>query len=94
MIISQELALGDTTRSPAKVIDEDGNCLGLVYLTEYGSRRRSPESEEAARRLVACWNACIGMSTEDVEAWATENKRKRDALAADEAISSRPASAQ
>lgn len=88
MIITQELALADTTHSPARVVDEDGNCLGHVYLTEYGSRRRTPQSEEAARRLVACWNVCVGMSTEDVESWAAENKRKRADLAADEAINS------
>jgi hypothetical protein len=29
---------------------------------------RSPHCEETARRLVACWNACEGIDTEDLEA--------------------------
>ncbi|WP_150609350.1 hypothetical protein [Pandoraea cepalis] len=86
MVISQEIKLADTTCSPARLVDEDGKCLAHVYLTEQGSRRRSPQSEEAARRLAACWNVCVGMSTEDVESWAAQNKRKRESLAADEAI--------
>lgn len=89
MPINEELNLVDLKRSPAHLQLEDGSVLALVYLTEMGSRRRTPQSEERARRLLACWNACVGMSTEDIESWAAENKRKRAALAADEAFNSR-----
>lgn len=84
-VSGQELCLGDKHRSPAKLFCGD-DVFAMVYLTDHHTRRRTTESEERARRLVACWNVCVGMSTEDVEAWAAENKRKRDALAADEAL--------
>lgn len=87
MIHNEELSLPNTNASPARLFtDADPVAMGLVYLTEGGSRRRSPQSEERARRLVACWNALIGMSTEDIETMAAEAKRKRQVLAADEAL--------
>jgi hypothetical protein len=89
MTINDELTLVGLDRSPAQLRFDDKSVLALVYLTDFGSRRRTAESEERARRLVACWNACVGMSTEDIESWAAENKRKRDALAADEAFNNR-----
>jgi hypothetical protein len=89
MTINEEVTLAGTTHSPAQLQFEDKSVLALVYLTDFNSRRRTPESEERARRLAACWNACVGMSTEDIESWATENKRKRAALEADEAFNSR-----
>lgn len=86
MIHATEVRLVETERSPGRLVTEEGSCLALVYLTENGSRRRTPQSEEYARRLVACWNVCVGMSTEDIESWATENKRKRAGLSKDEAL--------
>ncbi|VWC80555.1 hypothetical protein BLA39750_01166 [Burkholderia lata] len=88
MIHATEVRLVETERSPGRLVTEEGSCLALVYLTEDGSRRRTPESEEYARRLVVCWNVCVGMSTEDIEAWAAENKRKRADLSKDEALAS------
>lgn len=33
----------------------------------------APENEENARRLAACWNACMAISTETLERIATRN---------------------
>jgi hypothetical protein len=49
---------------------------------------RSPHCEETARRLVACWNACEGISTEALEVdgnlgngWRLATYAMRDAIA-------------
>ncbi|MBB5546524.1 hypothetical protein [Paraburkholderia fungorum] len=86
MIHSKEIRLEGTQRSPARLVIDDGDCFALVYLTDQEKHRRTAETEERARRLVACWNACVGMSTVDVESWAAETKRKRAALETDEAL--------
>lgn len=83
---NEELVLASTHRSPARLcISDESSALAMVYLTDAQSKKRTPVSEERARRLVACWNALVGMSTEDIEAMALENKRKRQSLEADEA---------
>lgn len=46
------------------MIDEDGNWwLALIM----NSRQATPTQVENLRRLAACWNACIGMPTDDLE---------------------------
>ena len=40
------------------------------------------DDEEVARRLVACWNACRGFTTEEMEAWSFQMEDARKALAA------------
>ena len=83
----QRVQLVSTARSPAKlnIVGDASSAFAVIYLTDTVTRKRTPESDERARRLAACWNALVGMSTEDVEAMAVENLRKREALAADEA---------
>ena len=78
MIMKEELRLGNTSRSPALLLSDADplNGLARVYLTNPKTRRRDPASEERARRLVACWNAMIGTSTEEVEALAAAAKLK------------------
>lgn len=53
-------------------------------VTNVDSMKERTDDADVARRLVACWNALAGMSTEDIEAMAAEAKRKRESLAADE----------
>jgi hypothetical protein len=38
------------------------------------------DDAEVARRLVACWNACRGFTTEEMEAWSfqMDEARKRN----------------
>jgi hypothetical protein len=55
------------------------NALALVYLTNPATRKRDADTDERSRRLVACWNALIGTSTEDVEAMAAKAKIQRAA---------------
>ena len=87
MIQNEELSLGSTDCSPAPIhTDADSAAMAHVYLNDRDSLRRSPQAEERARRLVACWNALIGVSTEDVESMAADARRKRESLAADEAL--------
>jgi hypothetical protein len=84
MIHNEKLSIGSEPVSPARLY-ADEQPIAMVYLTDGTTRKRTPASLERARRLVACWNACIGMSTEDVEAWAAETQAKRAALETDEA---------
>lgn len=88
MVQSETLYFDGLARSPARLLSDasPGQALALVYLTDGGNRRRNADSEERARRLLACWNALIGLGTEDIEAMAAEADRKRKALAADEAL--------
>lgn len=82
---NEEACLSQTTRSPARLlVGEKKTTLAMVYLTDEETRKRTLASDERVRRLVACWNAMVGMSTEDIEFLATDNKRKRQALEADE----------
>lgn len=87
LVQNEELSLHNMSRSPVRLFtDGDSTAMAMVYLTDGDSRRRSPAAEERARRLVACWNALIGVSTEDVEAMAAAAKTKRESLEADEAL--------
>jgi hypothetical protein len=48
------------------VYDKDG--WGVCNATVFHGRQAGPEvAREHASRLVACWNACEGVSTEDLE---------------------------
>ena len=40
------------------------------------------DDAEVARRLVACWNACKGFTTEEMEAWSFQMEEARKAFAA------------
>lgn len=88
MIHEEELSLANTHRTQCKINNsaDPGNAMALVWQNEPGQRKLDPLAQERARRLVAAWNALIGMSTEDIEAMAAEGKRKRESLAADEAL--------
>lgn len=50
--------------------------LGHVKATTTGSY--PDQAEMIARRLVACWNACQGMTIEDIEAKASANIITKD----------------
>jgi len=52
MINQQEIKLAGTERSPARLVDEDGKCLALVYLTEEGAVGDLPR----VRRLRDDWS--------------------------------------
>jgi hypothetical protein len=84
MSIHNETARLANNRSPARLTVGADEVLAMVYMTDSTTSRRTPESEERARRLVACWNALVGLSTEDVEAMASENAAKRATLESDE----------
>jgi hypothetical protein len=86
MIENEELILGNTTKSPARILvaGDESDALALVYLTDPKTRKRTALHEERAKRLVSCWNALIGMSSTDIEAMAAELKLKRETLDQDE----------
>lgn len=49
------------------LIDERGNVVALV-VAHTKSHRGNPDTEANARRLMAAWNACEGLPTDDLEA--------------------------
>lgn len=48
-------------------IDVGSHGAAALVVWKMSDDDRSPECEEQARRLVACWNACIGVSTDWLE---------------------------
>lgn len=42
------------------LIRDDG---GLLFVAEIED---NPDADEIARRIVACWNACVGTSTDEL----------------------------
>jgi hypothetical protein len=56
----------------ADIKSESGRNVAITWgLAPFKSnehqKRRTAEDRENARRLVACWNACLGMSIESLE---------------------------
>jgi hypothetical protein len=44
-----------------------GGSDGSYQVAQVMNLNKYPENRENARRLVACWNACAGASTDDLE---------------------------
>lgn len=58
----------DSGWSDLRYVDwPSGGTLGGIY------GGTGPENEETARRMAACWNACMAISTETLERIATRN---------------------
>lgn len=84
-IHNEELELTEQSQGAAHVYCvEDGEVVDMIALTHKGMPTQAQAATERARRLIACWNALVGMSTEDIEAMAAKNKSQRLALEADE----------
>lgn len=60
------LHVGDGNNARRIIYDERGWAVADAKL--FHARRQESEDIENARRLVACWNACEGVSTDDLEA--------------------------
>lgn len=59
-------------RYEPETMDTGNNGVKLHFASVYSANgerliRMTASQELIARRLVACWNACIGMQTEDLE---------------------------
>lgn len=65
--------LVEDTRGPrADIRSESGRIVAVTYglgfpKTAEGLEKRTQEDRANRRRLVACWNACDGLSTEALE---------------------------
>lgn len=56
------------------VYDKDG--WGVLNATVFHGRQAGPETaRENARRMAACWNACLGLSTEQLETCTSLGER-------------------
>lgn len=52
-------------------VDIGAHGAAALVVWKMSDEDRSPECEETARRLVACWNACDGVSTDYLEGMAS-----------------------
>lgn len=84
-IHNEELEIAAQSNGAAQIFCvDDGEVVGVIELEHKGASTLAQVASERTRRLVACWNALAGMSTEDIEALAAKNKSQRLALEADE----------
>jgi hypothetical protein len=80
--------MSEHTEGKLEIIGEQGTALwagALLIATMYEPRTRHALARANARRLVACWNACEGIPTEDLESkvvvgFMADLKRQRDEL--------------
>jgi hypothetical protein len=61
------------------IVAQSGRSIANVMTVPFGfsgAEQVNSESLANARRLAACWNACIGISTEELEAAAMLKARE------------------
>lgn len=76
--VDATLVFGDRGGSQTFIYDanDTSSALALVYGVDPKTRRRDPRFLGNARRLVACSNACRGISTDALEAGVLTQARK------------------
>ena len=60
--------VGEADNSQWVELDEHHHTGAALVVWKMENDERTPECEERARRLVACWNACVNVSTDWLEA--------------------------